>query len=88
LYLVAGARPYEGLIAPFGGMLCGWLLGGGSPSPLRRAWLKFRLARLDREARREHSRKPRPNQAGLRVLPGGRADDDDDGRGPDGRFLN
>ena len=31
---------------------------------------------------------PRPNPGGLRVLPGGRADDDDDDKGPDGRWLN
>lgn len=89
LYLVAGARPYSGLIAPFGGMLCGWLLGGGTPSPLRKAWLKLRLAQLDKEAQREgQARKRRPNPAGLRAIPGGRSDDDDDDRGPDGRFLN
>ncbi len=93
LYLVAGARPHEGLISPFGGMLCGWLLGGGNPSPLRKAWLQLRLAQLDNEARREQGRKkPRPNPGGLRVIPGGRADDDgednDNGRGPDGRWLN
>jgi membrane associated rhomboid family serine protease len=90
LYLVAGARPHEGLLAPFGGMLCGWLLGGGNPSPLRRAWLKLRLAQLDGEVQREsRRRKTRPNPGGLRVIPGGRADDDDDkGKGPDGRWLN
>lgn len=89
LYLVAGARPHEGLIAPFGGMLCGWLLGGGTPSPLRKAWLKLRLAQLDQEARRDgERRKRRPNPAGLRAIPGGRSSDDDDDRGPDGRFLN
>lgn len=88
LSLVAGATPTEGLIAMFGGMGCGWLLGGGTPSPLRKAWLKLRLAQLDGEARRENARKkPRPNPGGLRVIPGGRSSDDDD-RGPDGRFLN
>ncbi len=88
LSLVAGARPYEGMISVFGGMGCGWLLGGGTPSPLRKAWLKLRLAQLDSEARRENGRrKPRPNPGGLRVIPGGRSSDDDD-RGPDGRFLN
>jgi membrane associated rhomboid family serine protease len=88
LSLVAGARPFEGLIAMFGGMGCGWLLGGGTPSPLRKAWLKLRLAQLDSEARRENGRKKaRPNPGGLRVIPGGRSSDDDD-RGPDGRFLN
>ena len=90
LYLVAGARPHEGLIAPFGGMLCGWLLGGGSPSPLRKAWLRLRLAQLDSEARRAgQKRKARPNPGGLRVIPGGRSEDDGDKRkGPDGRWLN
>lgn len=88
LYLIAGARPHSGLIAPFGGMLCGWLLGGGTPSPLRKAWLRLRLAQLDSEAQREgQRRKRRANPAGLRAIPGGRRDDDDD-RGPDGRFLN
>lgn len=88
LYLVTGAASHQGLIAPFGGMLCGWLLGGGTPSPLRKAWLKLRLAQLDHEARRENRRRPRPNPSGLRVIPGGRADDDDDEKGPDGRWLN
>lgn len=88
LRLVAADAHEEGLIAPFGGMLFGWLLGGGSPSPLRRFWLKLRLAQLDSEARREGKRrKARPNPGGLRVIPGGRANDDDD-KGPDGRWLN
>lgn len=87
LRLAAAATPPEGLIAPFGGMLFGWLLGGGTPSPLRKAWLKLRLAQLDNEARREGKRRrPRPNPGGLRVIPGGRTDDDD--KGPDGRWLN
>ena len=93
LYLVAGSTPPEGLISPFGGMLCGWLLGGGSPSPLRKAWLKLRLAQLGKQAERDTRRKPRPNPGGLRVIPGGRADDTDDDdkaddKGPDGRWLN
>ena len=88
LRLAAADMPEEGLLAPFGGMLFGWLLGGGTPSPLRRAWLKLRLAQLDGEARRDGARrKARVNQSGLRVIPGGRAGDDDD-KGPDGRWLN
>jgi membrane associated rhomboid family serine protease len=51
LYLIAGAMGPAGLIAPFGGMLSGWMLGG-KPSPLRKAWLKYRLAKLDLEAKR------------------------------------
>lgn len=89
LYLLAAAKNFQGLISPFGGMLCGWLLGGGTPSPLRKAWLNFRLSQLDKEARRDgERRKRRPNPAGLRAIPGGRSNDDDDDRGPDGRFLN
>ncbi|HYQ17891.1 MAG TPA: rhomboid family intramembrane serine protease, partial [Polyangiaceae bacterium] len=88
LRLAAADMPEEGQLAPFGGMLFGWLLGGGTPSPLRKAWLKLRLAQLDREAKSDgRRRKARPNPGGLRVIPGGRADDDDD-KGPDGRWLN
>ncbi|HYP88963.1 MAG TPA: rhomboid family intramembrane serine protease, partial [Polyangiaceae bacterium] len=88
LRLAAADIPEEGLLAPFGGMLFGWLLGGGTPSPLRKAWLKLRLAQLDREAKTDgRRRKARPNPGGLRVIPGGRTDDDDD-KGPDGRWLN
>lgn len=89
LYLIAGALPPEGLISPYGGMLCGWLLGGSTPSPLRKLWLKLRLAQLGKQAQREQ-RRPRPNPGGLRVIPGGRSDDDsDDGEsGPGGRWLN
>jgi membrane associated rhomboid family serine protease len=88
LNLIAAEMPEEGLLAPFGGMFLGWLLGGGTPSPLRKAWLKLRLAQLDSEARRENAkRRPRPNPGGLRVIPGGRVDDDE-GKGPDGRWLN
>lgn len=86
--LALGQVPAEGLVSPFGGMLFGWLLGGGTPSPLRKAWLKLRLARLDAEASREGARRKRRNPGGLRVIPGGRADDDDGGKGPDGRWLN
>jgi hypothetical protein len=89
LHLVLGQMQEEGLLAPFGGMFFGWLLGGGTPSPLRKAWLRLRLAQLDTQARREGARrKRRANPGGLRVIPGGRADDDEDGKGPDGRWLN
>lgn len=73
LYLIAGATPPSGHIAMFAGMGLGWLLGGGTPSPLRRAYLKLRLAQLEVEARREsETRRKRAKSAGLRVLPGGR----------------
>ncbi|MBM4364181.1 MAG: rhomboid family intramembrane serine protease, partial [Deltaproteobacteria bacterium] len=52
LRVIADAGSAEGLVSPFGGMLAGWLLGGGTPSPLRRAYLRLRLAQLDRESAR------------------------------------
>ncbi len=87
LRLAAAELPPEGLLAPFGGMFFGWLLGGGTPSPLRKTWLKLRLAQLEEADRRGERKKPRPNPGGLRVIPGGRTDDDDT-KGPDGRWLN
>lgn len=98
LYTFAAAMPTSGLIAPFGGMIAGWLLGGGSPSPLRRFWLKMRLAQLDAEARRESkAQKRRAARSGFKVIEGGRGRDSDPdggedsspgGRGKDGRWLN
>lgn len=89
LRLAAAQNPEEGLLSPFFGTALGWLLGGGTPSPLRKGWLKLRLAQLEgQDARRNGAaRKPRPNPGGLRVIPGGRSDDEDD-KGPDGRWLN
>jgi membrane associated rhomboid family serine protease len=94
MYLIAQANAPEGQIAPFGGMLAGWLLSG-SPSPLRRAWLKLKLAQLDAEARREaDARKKRVSRSGFEVIEGGKAEPGDDDRGdggrkgPNGRWLN
>jgi membrane associated rhomboid family serine protease len=88
LSIAAGEQAPEGLLSPFFGMGLGWALGGGTPSPLRKAWLKLRLSRLESQAnpRPGARRKPRSNPGGLRVIPGGRVDDDD--KGPDGRWLN
>jgi membrane associated rhomboid family serine protease len=91
MYLIAQVAAPEGLVAPFGGMLAGWLFGSGSPSPLRRAWLKLRLAQLDAEARREaDARKRRVAKSGLQVLEGGRGreSDDDEPKKPPGGWLN
>lgn len=91
LRLIAASQAPEGLLSPFGGLFAGWLLGAGTPSPLRRAYLKFRLAQLDREVVQSKQRRARRvKQAPFRVIEGGRSetDDDDDGRGPDGRLLN
>jgi membrane associated rhomboid family serine protease len=90
MYLLALQQHLEGIISPFGGMFAGWLLGGGTPSPARKAWLKLQLARLDAEARREARGKQKRVKSGhLRVIEGGReGDKPDDKRGPDGRWLN
>ncbi|MCB9586394.1 MAG: rhomboid family intramembrane serine protease [Polyangiaceae bacterium] len=78
----------EGLLSPFGGMFAGWLLGGGTPSPLRRAWLRFRLRQLDAQVEKDSSnRKKRVAKSSFRVIEGGRGKDDE-GKGPDGRWLN
>lgn len=78
LYLVTGEMTSSGLIAPFGGMLCGWLLGGSTPSPLRRAWLRLRMKRLEREvSQQKQARTKRVASSGLRVIEGGNDDDDD-----------
>ena len=93
LRLAAAQNPEEGLLSPFFGTALGWLLGGGTPSPLRTAWLKLRLAQLegksDGRSGKGSPRKPRPNPGGLRVIPGGLSgSEDEDDKGPDGRWLN
>jgi membrane associated rhomboid family serine protease len=85
LRVVAASPGPEGLVSPFGGMVAGWLLGGGTPSPLRRAYLRLRLAQLDREA----SRNVRTSTSGkkdgpLRVIEGGRGRGSPGGNGGDG----
>lgn len=92
MYVVIGAQGHSGLVAPFGGMLAGWLFGGGTPSPFRVFWLKLRLAKLDAEARQEaRDRRRRADKSGLRVISGGRDSDPDNepaSRDRDGRWLN
>jgi hypothetical protein len=91
LRVIAAAQAYEGLISPFGGMIAGWLLGGGTPSPLRRTYLRWRLAWLDREARSGTAKSRKAS--GLRVIPGGQSGAPTHGakggkRGPQGGWLN
>ncbi len=77
LAVVALSDLPSGLIAPFGGMLAGWLLGGGSPSPMRRWWLHRRLAATQAELERErHRRRKRVASSGLKVIDGGEEDTD------------
>jgi len=94
VYLLFRALPPEGIPGSLAGCLAGWLLGGGTPSPLRRYWLKFRIGRLDAEVAREAAqRKKRVERSRLKVIEGGLAKPDppadgEKGRGPDGRWLN
>jgi membrane associated rhomboid family serine protease len=96
LYLIFRATPAEGIPALFGGPFAGWLLGGSTPSPLRRYWLKFRINRLDAEVQREMAqRQKRVERSRLKVIEGGLGKADpqpsangEKGRGPDGRWLN
>jgi membrane associated rhomboid family serine protease len=80
LAVVALSDLPSGLIAPFGGMLAGWLLGGSTPSPLKRWWLRKKLVATERELERERTRRQRRIQgSGLRVIEGGAdAEPDDD----------
>jgi membrane associated rhomboid family serine protease len=90
LHIIAGGQPFEGLLAPFGGMFAGWLLGGGTPSPLRRAYLRWRLAGLDREMERAKRTKG-DNKANLSVIQGGRTGPRETSkprRGTNGSWLN
>ncbi len=89
LRVIALSGAPEGLISPFGGMLSGWLLGGGTPSPARRLYLKFKLAKLEREAQHANQeRKQRVQKHGFSVIEGGKNDNRKKGRGPDGGWLN
>ena len=78
LQLITRQANPEGVFAPFAAMGAGFLFGGDS-SPVRRAYLKWKLARLQREVadltKSSHKKKrKRPNH--LRVIDGGAEDDD------------
>jgi membrane associated rhomboid family serine protease len=92
-FLIFREPPAEGTAGLLAGCLTGWLLGGGTPSPLRRYWLNFRVGRLDAEVQREAAqRKRRVERSQLKVIEGGRGKPEEGGdaggRGPDGRWLN
>lgn len=83
LATVAADMPSSGLLAPFGGMLAGWLLGG-EPMTVRRWWLRWRLRAHERAlAEVERRRRSRAAASGLRVIRGGRAADETDGSDPE-----
>ena len=78
-----------GLLSPFGGMIAGWLFGGGTPSPLRRFYLKFKLQQMEREvAKEKRARRTRVGKSGFDVIDGGRTKKKSPRRGPDGNYLN
>jgi membrane associated rhomboid family serine protease len=86
----------EGAVAPLGGVVAG-LLFGGTPSPVRLAWLRLKLFFLKRQTGGltvtdilEGRTRPRPGKPSLRVLSGGRDDSDPERRKPptDKRYLN
>jgi membrane associated rhomboid family serine protease len=83
LALIAGQTPPSGHLALFAGMGVGYLLGGGTPSPLRRWYLARRLQGLEREVRGERRKRRSPAASGLRVIPGGRKQSGD----PDDKKL-
>ncbi len=83
LRVIALSHAPEGLLSPFGGMFAGWLLGGGTPSPLRRFYLRFKLGQLEKKAEREAqqvrtTRRRRVERSGFKVIEGGSSGDDDD----------
>jgi membrane associated rhomboid family serine protease len=84
LMVIAGQKPSEGMLTPFGGMLGGFLFGGGNPSPVRRAWLRLRYLWIARRATKYRTSQPR-----LRVIEGGERGSVPPRRPPtDKRFLN
>lgn len=77
--VAAGGGSPEGILAPFGGMLVGYVLGGSTPSPARKAFLRWKLRKLEASGRAKGGAK-----GGLRVVPGGREGEPK----RDGRWLN
>jgi len=80
--VAANAIGPSGAIALFAGMLAGWLFGGGTPSPARRWWLRWKLQRLESEAIADRERRRNVAKRRFEVLPGGLKDN------PKGRHLH
>lgn len=79
--IAAGGPPPEGMLAPFGGMLIGYLLGGSTPSPIKKAFLRWKLRKLEASSR---AKAGAGGQSRLRVVPGGREGEPK----RDGKWLN
>jgi membrane associated rhomboid family serine protease len=91
LRVIALSQTTEGLLSPFGGMAAGWLLGSGTPSPLRRWYLRVKLGQVERGmARDKQRRSDRVKHSKLGVIEGGKGkrNSDEPPRGPDGNMLN
>lgn len=85
LLVLADAMGPSGHLAPFAGMLAGWIFGGGTPSPARRWWLRFRIGRLDAAANRSRPRSATTkDKRRFEVISGGRDDTKDRRRGGGG----
>jgi hypothetical protein len=95
--LVFPSPPPEGVLGPLGGVAMGYLFSG-SPSPMRRAWLRIKLAFYRRQSkslleqslgRERPSPKRRPGAPPLRIVPGGLEDELKKRKPPkDKRYLN
>lgn len=94
LSLIAQSAPTSGHIASFAGMGFGYLLGGGTPPPLRNALLRYKLASLERKVSDEReSRRQKVKKSGFKVVPGGKdgyrfVRDDQDDDSPGGGMLH
>lgn len=76
LRLIAGGYVPEGLVSPFGAMLFGWLVGGGTPSPARKLYLRWKLKHLQHEAAHAKRPKPRrPRSGKFELIEGGKKDE-------------
>lgn len=79
LFVMSAVQAYQTLNLPAGATLVNPLVGGRGPSagtgpgPIRRAWLQFKLRRLQAEAARHKQEAPRRRAGGpsLRVIQGG-----------------
>lgn len=87
LLVIADAMGPSGHLAPFAGMFVGWAFGGGTPSPARRWWLRFRIGRLDSEVRRGSTKRSSPSHRRFEVINGGRDSGKDRDSGPSGRGM-
>lgn len=80
-YVLAMEQRHEGLVTPFGGMLAGLLFAEGSP--VRRAYLKWKLGRLQaKSASLSSTTRPRARPSHLQVIEGGQS------KKPDKSMLN